>query len=148
VNPDLKTIVLVRHARSTANDDPRLYKTTPDHAIPLARPSDDPAARVAGRALAGLGLDPAQLCSWCSTYLRCKQTEMLVLDEAYGAAAAAGIHRRASFLLREQEFGDWDSLTEEEIAAKDPSGSPGASSSTTTWASSTSATRSARAAPT
>ncbi len=40
----VKTVVLIRHARSTANDDPSVYLTTPDHAIPLSRPSDDPAA--------------------------------------------------------------------------------------------------------
>jgi broad specificity phosphatase PhoE len=59
------------------------------------------------------------VCSWCSTYLRCAQTERLVHETAFGGAAA-GIRRRPSFLLREQEFGDWDSLTEAEMAAVDP----------------------------
>jgi 2,3-bisphosphoglycerate-dependent phosphoglycerate mutase len=116
---DIQLVVLVRHARSVANDDPRVYLTTPDHVIPLARPADDEAALAAGRAIRRLGLMPAGLCSWCSSYLRCAQTEALVLDAAFGPAASS-VRRRASFLLREQEFGDWDSLSEEEMQAADP----------------------------
>lgn len=112
-------VILVRHARSIANDDSRLYRAMADHSIPLVHVADDPAALVAGTAVASLGLDPATVCSWSSTYLRCVQTEALVSAAAWGPQAAA-IQRRTSFLLREQEFGDWDSLTEEEIAASDP----------------------------
>src|SRR4051812_35396535 len=119
MNRAIQTVLLIRHARSTANDDPTVYSKIPDHAIPLSRPTDDPAAVIAGAAIRGLGLAPKDLCSWCSTYLRCGQTEGQVLTEAYGAAAPT-VRRRASFLLREQEFGDWDSLTEAEIAARDP----------------------------
>lgn len=115
----VKTVVLVRHARSTANDDPSVYLTTPDHAIPLVRPADDPAALTAGDALRGLGLDPGLVCSWYSPYLRCKQTQALVLARAFGDAAGL-VRCRESFLLREQEFGDWDSLTDEQIATTDP----------------------------
>jgi len=116
---DLQTILLVRHARSLANDDPSIYRTTPDHAISLTRPDDDAGALAAGRAVQALGLDPSQVTSWCSTYLRCQQTEALVLGEAF-ADGAAKIRRRMSFLLREQEFGDWDSMTEAEVASTDP----------------------------
>lgn len=115
----LETIVLVRHARSTANDDPAVYRTTPDHTIPLARPTDDAEALLAGRKLAALSLDPRSLCSFSSTYLRCAQTETLVLDQAFGADVSL-VRRRSSFLLREQEFGDWDCLTEAEMEAADP----------------------------
>lgn len=115
----IQLIALVRHARSIANDDPRLYKTMADHVIPLVRPADDPEARLAGRHIAGLGLDPASVCAWSSTYLRCVQTELLVLEEAFGPRVPE-VRRRSSFLLREQEFGDWDSMTEEEMAADDP----------------------------
>jgi broad specificity phosphatase PhoE len=116
---DIQLVLLVRHARSIANDDPRVYRTMADHTIPLSLPGDDPAAVEAGRAVARLGLMPASICAWCSTYLRCAQTEALVLGNAFGATAGS-ILRRSSFLLREQEFGDWDSLTEEEMAAVDP----------------------------
>ncbi len=116
---NLETILLIRHARSVANDDPSVYRTTPDHAISLSRPSDDEGALLAGRAVRQLGLLPTEVTSWCSTYLRCQQTEALVLGEAFGATASV-VRRRMSFLLREQEFGDWDSMTEEEIARADP----------------------------
>jgi broad specificity phosphatase PhoE len=119
VNTRLETVLLVRHARSTANDDPSIYAHTPDHVIPLVRPEDDPAALAAGAALAALSLDPGVVCAWSSTYLRCKQTRELALSGAFGAAAAA-VMRRESFLLREQEFGDWDGWTEEQIEARDP----------------------------
>ena len=116
---EIATIALVRHGRSTANDDPRVYLTTPDHAIPLARPDDDPDALSAGDRLAALGFDPADVCSWRSPYLRCVQTEVLVMRRAIGVGFER-ISRRESFMLREQEFGDWDGLDEAEMQALDP----------------------------
>src|SRR4051794_19007906 len=119
MNPDIQRIALIRHARSKANDDPAVYLTTPDHAICLSRPDDDPDAHAAGDLLAALGLDPADLCSWRSPYVRCVQTEELVMRRALGAGYEA-VRRRDSFLLREQEFGDWDGLTEAEMNARSP----------------------------
>lgn len=119
MNSDISTIVLIRHGRSTANLDPAVYLTTPDHAIPLARPGDDPDALDAGAKLATLGLRVSELCSWRSPYLRCVQTEELVMRRALGAGFDE-VRRRESFLLREQEFGDWDGLDEAEMAALDP----------------------------
>jgi broad specificity phosphatase PhoE len=113
------SIVLVRHATSIANLDPTEYLRTPDHTIPLARPDDDEAAISAGDLVRGLGFDPADVCSWCSTYVRCRQTEQLVMRRAFGDRWES-IRRRESFLLREQEFGDWDGLDEDEIRARDP----------------------------
>ena len=119
MDSDVATIALVRHGRSTANDDPTVYLTTPDHAIPLARPTDDPDALLAGDRLATLGYDPAEVCSWRSPYLRCVQTEEIVMRRALGDAFEQ-ILRRDSFLLREQEFGDWDGLDEAQMQALDP----------------------------
>src|SRR5215470_3480288 len=104
MNPNLRTVILVRHARSIANEDITVYKRIPDHKIPLVQPEDDPAALLAGAAVARLGLTPDSVCAWSSPYLRCQQTEAIVLRAAFGAAAH--IRRRSSFLLREQEFGD------------------------------------------
>jgi 2,3-bisphosphoglycerate-dependent phosphoglycerate mutase len=119
MNSEIESIVLIRHACSTANLDPRVYLTTPDHAIPLARPDTDEQALEAGNVMATLALDPGTICSWSSTYLRCKQTEAIVLRTAFGDDADT-IRYRESFLLREQDFGDWDSLNEAEIEAQDP----------------------------
>jgi broad specificity phosphatase PhoE len=119
MNPSVETIALIRHGRSAANLDPAVYLTTPDHAIPLARPDDDIDALRAGDLLATLALDPAQLCSWRSPYVRCVQTEELVMRRALGEAYAE-VRRRDSFLLREQEFGDWDGLDEAEMERRAP----------------------------
>ena len=114
----ITSLLLVRHARSLANVDPSLYLTTPDHTIPLASPDDDEGARVAGDAIRGLGIAPENTCVWVSTYLRCAQTESLVMAHAFGDQSSRAL-RRESFLLREQEFGDWDGLTDDEIEARD-----------------------------
>jgi len=117
--PTPVTIVLVRHATSTANVDPTVYLRTPDHSIPLAFPEDDPAALRVGDFVRNLGLSPDDVCSWSSTYERCRQTEQLVMRRAFGDLWS-GIRGRESFLLREQEFGDWDGLSALEIRARDP----------------------------
>ncbi len=115
----VQRILLIRHATSMANLDPTLYLTLPDHVIPLAAPVDDVRALEAARVLRDLDLPLDDTCSWTSTYLRCRQTELLVTRQTFGEEADK-IRRRESFLLREQEFGDWDGLTDEEIALKHP----------------------------
>lgn len=112
-------ILLVRHARSVANVDPAVYLSTPDHMIPLVDPHADAQAHAAGAAIATLGIDPASVCSWSSSFLRCRQTEHIVLTSAFGAAGDA-VRRRESFLLREQDFGDWDGLSDAELEQRDP----------------------------
>lgn len=112
-------ILLVRHARSIANVDPTVYLRMPDHMIPLADPHEDEDARAAGDAIAKLAIDPSSVCSWSSSFLRCRQTERIVLSRAFGTAGET-VSRRESFLLREQDFGDWDGLTDHEIQERDP----------------------------
>lgn len=119
MDTNIHGIVLIRHARSTANVDPAVYRTTPDHTIPLHAPDDDADALAAGEAVRDLDLDPELVCAWTSTYLRCQQTLDIVLERAFGAGAAR-IRRRESFLLREQEFGAWDGLTDDECRAHHP----------------------------
>jgi 2,3-bisphosphoglycerate-dependent phosphoglycerate mutase len=111
-------ILLVRHARSTANLDPTVYLSTPDHMIPLIDPHADADAAAAGDAIAALRIDAASVCSWSSSFLRCRQTERIVLARAFGEDDGK-VHRRESFLLREQDFGDWDGLTDVEIETRD-----------------------------
>jgi broad specificity phosphatase PhoE len=115
----LQRILLIRHATSMANLDPTLYLRLPDHVIPLAAPQDDARALAAARVLQDLALPLEDTCSWTSTYLRCQQTEALVTRHTFGEEAGK-LRRRESFLLREQEFGDWDGLSDEEIAARYP----------------------------
>ncbi|MCU0654601.1 MAG: histidine phosphatase family protein [Polyangiaceae bacterium] len=106
-------LFLIRHATSTANLDPTLYRTVPDHVIPLARPEDDPRAAAAAEAFRAFQLPMDDTCSWSSTYLRCRQTEALVMNRVFEGACDQ-LRRRVSFLLREQEFGDWDGMDDEE----------------------------------
>lgn len=121
----IRTIFLIRHARSTANVDPAVYLRVPDPRIPLAAPDDDPGALRAARLVRAElvapddVIDSAALCSWTSSYDRCRQTEALVTRALLGDAIG-GLRRRESFLLREQEFGDWDGLTEDQVARVDP----------------------------
>lgn len=114
----IQHIVLVRHDASIANVDPSVYKRMPDHVIPLVE-LDSERVKLAAAHVAALGLDVEQTCSWCSPYVRCRQTEDAVLRHAFGDGAAL-VRRRESFLLREQEFGDWDSLTDEEAEVELP----------------------------
>ena len=115
----IQRIFLIRHATSTANLDPLVYQHTVDHVIPLARPNDDPRARAAAEAMVPVRPPLDDTCVWSSTYLRCRQTEALVTAALYGADHPR-IEQRISFLLREQEFGDWDGLTDEQIATQHP----------------------------
>jgi broad specificity phosphatase PhoE len=108
----IASIILVRHDASLANVDPSIYKHQPDHTIPLADPNS-PRLQRAGDLIRAIGLTPERTCSWCSPYVRCRQTEDTVLRHAF-IDAVSRVRRRETFLLREQEFGEWDSLTDEE----------------------------------
>jgi broad specificity phosphatase PhoE len=111
----IQRLFLIRHATSTANLDATIYKTVPDHVIPLARPEDDPRALEAAEMLRPFRLPVDDTCCWSSTYVRCRQTEALMTGPLFGAETER-LRRRVSFLLREQEFGDWDGLDDEECA--------------------------------
>src|SRR5262245_56303550 len=102
----------MRHDTSLANADPSIYKRQPDHTIPLADPKS-PRLQRAGELIRAVGLVPERTCSWCSPYVRCRQTEEAVLQHVF-LDTMPKVRRRETFLLREQEFGDWDSLTDEE----------------------------------
>jgi broad specificity phosphatase PhoE len=117
-----RSVILVRHAVSKANVDPTEYARTPDHAIPLVAPEDDVAALRTADAIASLGLPPADVVSWSSPHLRCRQTETLVLVRAFGQGATGieRIVRRESFLLRERDYGHWNGLSDAEVLARYP----------------------------
>jgi broad specificity phosphatase PhoE len=111
-------LVLMRHDTSEANLNPDVYRKMADHMIPVAQ-LDSPAVKGAGRAIKQLNIPLGGLCSWSSPYVRCQQTQDSVLQNAFGGAAG-DIQKRESFLLREQEFGDWDSLSEAEAEVRLP----------------------------
>ena len=114
----IRNIVLVRHDASLANVDPSVYKQMPDHVIPLAE-LDSSRVQRAASFIGALGLDASATVSWCSPYVRCRQTEDAILRRVF-VEDTDKVRRRESFLLREQEFGDWDSLTDEEAEVQLP----------------------------
>ncbi|MFO0660913.1 MAG: histidine phosphatase family protein [Polyangiaceae bacterium] len=114
----VQNVVLIRHDVSIANVDPMVYRTMPDHVIPLVSLDSDRVKR-AGSIIAGLGFELSNTCAWSSPYVRCLQTQQGVLSAAYATQIDA-VRRRESFLLREQEFGDWDSLTDAEAEVQLP----------------------------
>src|SRR5262245_32938317 len=92
----IETVGLVRHDKSTANVDPMVYKRQPDHTIPLFDP-DSPSLYRAADVIRALGLVPERTCSWCSTYVRCRQSEETVLRHTFPGAVDR-IRRRETFL--------------------------------------------------
>ena len=118
----LRTVVVIRHALSLANQDPTEYARTPDHHIPLVSPFDDVGGLRAGQVLGSLCLPASELVSWSSPHLRCRQTEDLVLRRAFGDSAegASAVERRESFLLRERDYGHWNGLSDLELSARYP----------------------------
>ena len=110
--------MLIRHARSVANVDPRIYRTTPDHAIPLIDPEGDADALRAAKWLRDMDIDAPSACAWNSPYLRCKQTRDVIVRHAFDDERA--LAQRESFLLREQEFGDWDNMDDVNMQTENP----------------------------
>eukprot|EP00996_Jenningsia_fusiforme_P002036 NODE_2882_length_1098_cov_15.110582_g2643_i0.p1 GENE.NODE_2882_length_1098_cov_15.110582_g2643_i0~~NODE_2882_length_1098_cov_15.110582_g2643_i0.p1 ORF type:complete len:313 (+),score=43.10 NODE_2882_length_1098_cov_15.110582_g2643_i0:82-1020(+) len=103
----VKVLFLVRHGESTANENPEVYKTTPDHQIPLTA-SGREMARAAGLAIVKqLRKDfgtPEKLghCRlWVSPFLRTRQTAEEILDVAGDWIASV----RESPYLVEQDWG-------------------------------------------
>lgn len=111
-------ILLIRHDVSVANIDPSIYTTMPDHVIPLVE-LESKAVQLAAAKIKSLGLRAESTCSWSSPYVRCRQTEAGVLKYVFGEHTHR-VKLRESFLLREQEFGDWDNLTDEEAQRELP----------------------------
>ncbi len=117
MSTELESLVLVRHGLSAGNVDPTLYGRLPDHCIPLVYPEEDAACVRAGELIAAYGWQAKDVCVWHSPYVRCMQTARIAVRRAFPNCE---LFWRESFLLREQEFGDWDGLLPGEIAARDP----------------------------
>jgi 2,3-bisphosphoglycerate-dependent phosphoglycerate mutase len=110
----VRTVYLVRHGESEANLDPTAYKKG-DHAIGLT-PRGADQARAAADRLRGELLEKHPAASpivWTSPYARCRQT-------AAPIAELLGCPIRESVLIREQEYGLFDGLTDDECGARYP----------------------------
>jgi 2,3-bisphosphoglycerate-dependent phosphoglycerate mutase len=108
----ITTIYLVRHGESAANVDPTAYRQG-DHAIGLT-PRGFEQAYAAGDLLrVDLGLRRGEPMVWTSPYLRCRQTAA-----AIGERIQCPV--RESVLIREQEYGLFDGLSDEQCVETYP----------------------------
>jgi 2,3-bisphosphoglycerate-dependent phosphoglycerate mutase len=110
----VRTIYLVRHGESEANLDPTAYKKG-DHAIGLTARGTEQALAAAERLYTEIstkhpGGDPIV---WTSPYERCRQT-------AAPFAARLGCALKENVLIREQEYGLFDGLTDDECGERYP----------------------------
>jgi 2,3-bisphosphoglycerate-dependent phosphoglycerate mutase len=112
-------ILLVRHGESLGNVDRVVHATTADHAVPLSDRGLEQ-AREAGRWLAAylgrVGGEGSHVRLWVSPYLRTRQTA----DALQETAGAWITDRVEHVLLCEQQFGLFDGVPEEELAARLP----------------------------
>lgn len=118
-----RTIYLVRHGQSEGNVDLKAYAHG-DHAVPLTGLGRQQ-ARAAGEAILAsirenhprlvrpMGALERHAMIWTSPYKRCRET-------AAEIAAVLGCQVRESILLREQEYGLCEGLTDEEVEARFP----------------------------
>ncbi|MEZ0227618.1 MAG: histidine phosphatase family protein [Planctomycetota bacterium] len=110
----IRTVYLVRHGESEANLDPTAYKKG-DHAIGLTPRGAEQAIAAAERLAREIaakhpGGDPIV---WTSPYERCRRT-------AAPIAERLGCPLKENVLIREQEFGLFDGLTDDECGDRFP----------------------------
>ena len=116
----LDRIFLVRHGRSTANDDINVYKTTADHAVPLSENGVAQADR-AGEFLSRYLIDNVLLEStkirlWTSPYNRTRQTSDGIMKHCGSLVES----RHEHINLCEQQFGLFDGIPDEELSLRYP----------------------------
>jgi 2,3-bisphosphoglycerate-dependent phosphoglycerate mutase len=112
----LKNIYLVRHGESLANVTRDVYRTTPDHAVPLSERGATQAGE-AGKALAEIlqaDLEfEARVRLWTSPYKRTRQTANLVEEQL--RKIPLELDRREHINLCEQQFGLFDGVPDEAL---------------------------------
>ena len=115
----MQNIYLVRHGQSLANVSKTIHATTPDHAIPLSR-LGELQATMAGKALRNLiDLDAGTpLRIWTSPYMRARQTAARLREEL--TKKFPNLDLLDHINLREQEFGLFDGIPDEELATRYP----------------------------
>lgn len=115
-------IFLVRHGESVGNLDRAVYKTLPDHQIPLS-PAGRLQAREAGTFLATwfAAHPPVDRCRlWYSPYARTRGTADEILAVLGRRPDGFVDDARPNLHLIEQRFGLFDGLWEDEMAAELP----------------------------
>jgi len=115
----LDRIFLVRHGRSTANDDIDVYRHTADHAVPLSEEGHEQAFR-AGQFLdtyfGRIFEDPNMVRLWTSPYKRTRGTA-----DGIEANCKRWIKDRKEHInLCEQRFGLFDGIPDEELPIRFP----------------------------
>lgn len=117
----MKNIYLVRHGESIANVDPKIYTTTPDHAVSLSEKGMLQAVE-AGQKLCTIIPDDVEsdkLRIWTSPYKRTRQTAQILLNELQ-ARFPGHVEIKEDVSLSEQQFGLFDGLTNDELKQKFP----------------------------
>lgn len=117
----MKNIYSVRHGESIANINPKIYHSTPDHAVPLSQLGEQQAA-LAGKKLCELipqDVDTEKLRIWTSPYKRTRQTAQILLGQLQSRFPAQ-VDIREDICLSEQQFGLFDGLTNDELKQKFP----------------------------
>lgn len=115
----MKNIFLVRHGQSLANVSKTIHATTPDHAIALSG-LGEMQAEAAGKYLRTMlpAEDNEKVRIWTSPYRRTRQTADRI--EAELAKRFRHLDRLEHINLREQEFGLFDGIEDDELAARYP----------------------------
>lgn len=115
----MQNIYLIRHGQSQGNVDQSVYRSTPDHAIPLSELGVRQAS-AAGAALRELialpGDEPVRI--WTSPYKRTRQTAQLLAAELQQKFSR--IDRREHINLCEQQFGLFDGVPRDELPIRFP----------------------------
>lgn len=121
----IQRIFLLRHGESEGNVNREIYKTIPDHAIPLSETGRVQARGSAHQFLAYLKESQKgsigrirHLSVWTSPYLRTRQTTSEFMSVAKAGFTAYDIQENV--MLCEQQFGLFDGIPEEELPVKFP----------------------------
>ena len=110
----------MRHGESLGNLDAQIHQTTADHAVPLSERGCEQ-AREAGRHVAmslasELGDSRPHVRLWVSPYLRTRQTADALME----TCGSWITDRVEHILLREQQFGLFDGVPNEELPLRFP----------------------------